>query len=61
MKDMSFIGFRFKGVRHFFRVHQQKYDLLEGDFISLVSVLEDALQKLGDEVFKNTERKAAYL
>jgi hypothetical protein len=61
LKDQNPIGFRFKGFKNFFLKHKTKFDLLEGDFISLVGVIEDALQTICDDVFKDTDRKKAYM
>lgn len=42
------VGFRVKGFRNFFLNHlKEKYQFLDGDFIALVSVLEQALQVVG--------------
>ena len=47
---------------HFFLKHlKPKYDLLDGDFISLVSVLEQALEVVCSDVLRDRERKQAYL
>ncbi len=58
MKSRELIGFRFKGFRNFFLNYlKPKYDLLDGDFISSVSVLEEALQVICDETFGSQEQK----
>jgi hypothetical protein len=44
-------GFRLKGFKNFFINHlKPKYKLIDGDFIPLVSVIEQALQIVGDKV-----------
>lgn len=44
-------GFRLKGFKNFFINHLKlKYKLIDGDFIPLVSVIEQALQIVGDKV-----------
>jgi hypothetical protein len=49
LRTRKLIGFRVKGFRNFFLNHlKEKYPLLEGDFIALVSVLEHAVQVVGN-------------
>ena len=61
MKTRELIGFRLKGFRNFFLTYlQPKHKLLEDDFISLVSVIEEAVQVMGDGLVTHPERKTAY-
>jgi len=54
-------GFRLKGFKNFFINHlKPKYKLIDGDFISLVSVIEQALQIVGDRVCVDEADVAAY-
>jgi hypothetical protein len=60
-KSRELIGFRFKGFKNFFLKHlKPKYKLMDGDFISLVSVIEAALEVICDEVLCDQERRNAY-
>ena len=55
------IGFRVKGFRNFFINHlKPRYKMLDGDFIALVSVIEEAFQLVGDKVCPNEESIEAY-
>ena len=55
------IGFRVKGFRNFFINHlKPKYKLLDGDFIPLVSVLEQALELVGNSVCVGDDSVQAY-
>ena len=55
------IGFRVKGFKNFFLNHlKPKYKLLDGDFIALVSVLEQAFQTVGERVCPEDEYVDAY-
>ncbi len=61
MKTREMNGFRLKGFRNFFLKHlKPKYQLLDDDFISLVSVIEEAVQVMGDKLISHPERKDAY-
>ena len=54
-------GFRLKGFKNFFLKHlQPKYQYLDDDFMPMVSVLEEAVRLMGDELVSHPERKAAY-
>jgi hypothetical protein len=54
-------GFRLKGFKNFFLKHlQPKYQLLDDDFMPMVSVIEEAVRVMGDELVSHPERKAAY-
>jgi hypothetical protein len=54
-------GFRLKGFKNFFLKHlQPKYRLLDDDFMPLVSIIEEAVKVMGDELVSHPERKAAY-
>jgi hypothetical protein len=54
-------GFRLKGFKNFFLKHlQPKYQLLDDDFMPMVSVIEEAVRVMGDELISHPERKAAY-
>lgn len=61
LKTRELVGFRLKGFKNFFLTHlKPKYRLLDGDFIPLVSVIEQALQIVGDKVCLNEANVAAY-
>jgi hypothetical protein len=54
-------GFRLKGFKNFFLKYlQPKYQLLDDDFMPMVSVIEEAVRVMGDELVSHPERKAAY-
>jgi hypothetical protein len=54
-------GFRLKGFKNFFLKHlQPKHKLLDDDFMPIVSVIEEAVKLMGDELVSHPERKAAY-
>jgi hypothetical protein len=54
-------GFRVKGFRNFFINHlKPKHKLLDGDFIPLVSVLEQALELVGNSVCVDDDSVQAY-
>jgi len=62
MKTRELTGFRLKGFRNFFLKYlKPRHRLLDDDFISLVSVIEEAVQVLGDKLVSDPERKGAYL
>jgi hypothetical protein len=61
LKDRELIGFRVKGFKNFFLNHlKPKYELLDGDFIALVSVLEQALEIVGQRVCPSKDSVEAY-
>jgi hypothetical protein len=61
MKSRQLNGFRLKGFKNFFLNHlKPRYQLLDDDFISLVSVIEEAVQVMGDKILSHPERKDAY-
>jgi len=61
LKTRELVGFRIKGFKNFFLNHlKPKYRLLDGDFIALVSVLEQALEMVGDTVCSDETRVDAY-
>jgi hypothetical protein len=61
LRNPEFIGFRVKGFRNFFLNHlKPKYELLDGDFIALVSVLEQALEFVGKSVCPSKDSVEAY-
>jgi len=61
LKSRELVGFRLKGFRNFFLKHlKPRYQLLDDDFIPMVSVIEEAVQVVGDELVSHPERKAAY-
>jgi hypothetical protein len=61
METRELNGFRLKGFKNFFIKHlKPKYKLLDDDFIPLVSVIEEAVQLVGDEVTSDPEKKTAY-
>jgi hypothetical protein len=61
IKTRELNGFRLKGFKNLFIKHlKPKYKLLDDDFIPLVSVIEDAVQLVGDKVTRDPETKTAY-
>lgn len=55
------VGFRLKGFKNFYLRHLRfKFKGDDGDFLSLVSVLEEALSLLGEKIFDNDKIKIAY-
>ena len=51
MKTRELNGFRLKGFKNFFLTRlKPRYKLLDDDFIPLVSVIEEAVQTIGDGV-----------
>ena len=61
MQTRKLNGFRLKGFKNLFLKHlQPKYKFLDDDFLPLVSVIEEAIQIIGDQLMNNPERKAAY-
>jgi hypothetical protein len=61
LQTRELIGFRIKGFRNFFINHlKPKYELLDGDFIPLVSVLERALEVVGNSVCPTSDSLEAY-
>jgi hypothetical protein len=61
MKTRKLNGFRLKGFKNFFLKYlQPKYELVDDDFVPLVSAIEEAIQLIGDQLMNNPERKAAY-
>jgi hypothetical protein len=61
MKTRELNGFRLKGFKNFFLKHlQPKYKYLDDDFMPMVSVIEEAVKLMGDELVSHPERKAAY-
>ncbi len=55
------VGFRLKGFKNFFLTHlKPKYQFLDGDFIALVSVIEQAIQVFGDHFCADRARIEAY-
>jgi hypothetical protein len=61
LKNRELIGFRVKGFRNFFLNHlKPKFELLDGDFIALVSVLEQALEIVGRQVCPSKDSVDAY-
>jgi hypothetical protein len=61
LKTRKLNGFRLKGFKNMFLKHlKPKYNLLDHDFIPLVSVIEEAVQLIGDDVTRDLQRKTAY-
>lgn len=61
MKTKELNGFRLKGFRNFFLKHlKPRYQLIDDDFISLVSVIEEAVQVMGAKIVSDPQRKDAY-
>ena len=55
------VGFRLKGFKNFYLRHLRfKYKNDNEDFLSLVSVLEEALSLLGRKIFDDDQIKVAY-
>lgn len=60
LKTRELTGFRLKGFKNFFLKHlQPKYKLLDDDFMPMVSVIEEAVKVMGDELVNHPERLAA--
>jgi hypothetical protein len=61
LRTREITGFRLKGFKNFFINHlKPKYKLIDGDFIPLVSVIEQALQVVGDKVCVDKADVEAY-
>jgi hypothetical protein len=61
LKTREINGFRLKGFKNLFINHlQPKFKLLDDDFIPLVSVIEEAVQLIGDKVTRDPATKTAY-
>ena len=61
MKTRELNGFRLKGFKNLFLKHlQPKYRLFDDHFIPLVTVIEEAVCLIGDEVTRDPERQSAY-
>jgi len=61
LRTRELIGFRVNGFRNFFLKHlKPKYKLPDGDFIALVSVIEQAFQVVGNKVCQSEEHVEAY-
>src|SRR3981189_4017225 len=61
LKTRELTGFRLKGFRNFFLTYlKPRHELLDDDFISLVSVIEQAVQVMGDKLVGDPERQDAY-
>jgi|SRR5208337_955733 len=61
MKSRDLIGFRLKGFKNLFLTHlKPKYRLLDDHFIPMVSVIEQAVQIVGDEITRDPQRREAY-
>jgi hypothetical protein len=54
-------GFRLKGFKNFFLKYlKPRYELLDADFIPLISVIEEAVQVIGDKAVRNDATRDAY-
>lgn len=61
MESRDVIGFRIKGFKNFYlRYLKSKYNLNDDQFPPLVSLIQNAVSVLGDAVFSERERRAAY-
>jgi len=61
LRTRELVGFRVKGFRNFFLTHlKPKYKLLDGDFIALVSVIEEALELVGNSMCPSDANVDAY-
>jgi hypothetical protein len=61
LRTRELVGFRVKGFKNFFLNHlKDKYKLFDGDFIALVSVIEQAFQVVGDKVCQDEKHVEAY-
>ena len=61
LRTRELVGFRVKGFKNFFLNHlKPKHKLLDGDFIALVSVLEQALEFVGNSVCPTEASVDAY-
>ena len=56
------IGFQLKGFRHFYLQHvKDKIQRSDDTFLELITILEEAVRGLGNEVFSEEERLSAYV
>lgn len=56
------VGFKLKGFRWVFEQHlKAHFKLNEGAFLKMVAVIEAVCQELGDAVFSDDRRRAAYI
>ena len=61
LKTKQLTGFRPKGFRNFFLTYlKPRHELIDDDFISLVSVIEEAVKVMGDQLVGDPERQDAY-
>jgi hypothetical protein len=61
MKTREVMGFKLKGFRHFYLKNiQNKVSTKDDQFPELIVILEQAIRKLGNEVFEERERLSAY-
>ena len=63
MSTREAVGFQLKGFKHFYLQHvRDKFQLQdENAFLELIVILEEAVRSLGDEIFAEGDRRAAYL
>ena len=61
LRTRELVGFRVKGFRNFFLNHlKPKYKLFDGDFIALVSVIEEAFELVGNTICPSEDSIEAY-
>ena len=62
MDDREPLGFQLKGFRHFYlEFERENAGRANNDFPRLVVMLEEAVRRLGDEVFAEKDRLEAYV
>lgn len=58
---LDVIGFRIKGFKHLFNTHLKPlYDLSDRDFLPMITVVQAVIQRIGEELTSQDNRKRAY-
>lgn len=61
LRSRALLGFKLKGFKHLYLKHLvPKYHLNDRDFLSLITVLEDAMSVGANGIFEESERQSAY-
>jgi len=61
LENRQLLGFKLKGFRHLYLTElKPKYRLQEGQFLSLIKILESAMSLKGNAIFELSERRLAY-
>ena len=60
LHSRGLLGFKLKGFRHLYLTHLPKYNLNNRTFLSLMTVLEDAMSAGANGIFEEAERQSAY-